>query len=81
MYLVSEYEYANTYFKDVLHNTDKGKVIGLSYFKERGFTDETIKNFDLGYCTDEWTAFTGTSIKKGYKLEFEGTGLTNSKRR
>ncbi|MDO1499632.1 CHC2 zinc finger domain-containing protein [Winogradskyella maritima] len=55
MYLVSEY--ANTYFQNVLHKTDKGKAIGLSYFKERGFTEETIKKFQLGYALDEWQAF------------------------
>ena len=78
LYLVSEY--ANTYFKHILHNTDQGKSIGLSYFKERGFTDETIKKFDLGYCTNAWSAFTDEAIKKGYKMEFlSGTGLTIDK--
>ena len=75
LYLVSEY--ANTYFQNVMHKTDQGKSIGLSYFKERGFTPETIKKFDLGYSLDEWTAFTDSALKKSYKLEFlEGTGLT-----
>lgn len=79
MYLVSEY--ARNYFQDILLNTQKGKAIGLSYFKERGFTDETIKKFELGYALDEWTAFTDTALKKGYKLEFlEKTGLTIVKR-
>ncbi|MGB1210041.1 MAG: DNA primase, partial [Lacinutrix venerupis] len=78
LYLVSEY--ANTYFKHILHKTDKGKSIGLSYFKERGFTEETIKKFDLGYCTDSWSAFTDEALKKGYKLEFLAeTGLTIDK--
>ncbi|WP_452597223.1 DNA primase [Pontimicrobium sp. MEBiC01747] len=75
LYLVSEY--ANTYFQNVMHKTDQGKSIGLSYFKERGFTEETIKKFDLGYSLDEWTAFTDDALKKGYKLDYlEGTGLT-----
>jgi DNA primase len=75
MYLVSEY--ARNYFHDILLNTQKGKAIGLSYFKERGFTDETIETFELGYGLDDWSAFTDTAIKKGYKLEFlEKTGLT-----
>ena len=75
LYLVSEY--ANTYFQNILHNTDKGKAIGLSYFKERGFTSETIKKFDLGYSLDDWSAFTDEAIKQGYQLEFlEETGLT-----
>lgn len=75
LYLVSEY--ANTYFQKVLHKTDQGKAIGLSYFKERGFTEETIKKFQLGYALDEWQAFTDDALGKGYKLEFlEATGLT-----
>ncbi len=75
LYLVSEY--ANTYFQKVLHSTNQGKAIGLSYFKERGFTEETIKKFQLGYSLDEWQAFTDDALGKGYKLEFlEQTGLT-----
>ncbi|TYC12713.1 DNA primase [Bizionia gelidisalsuginis] len=75
LYLVSEY--ASNYFQTTLHKTDQGKAIGLSYFKERGFTDETIKKFDLGYSIDEWQAFTDNALKKGYKLEFlEQSGLT-----
>ena len=75
LYLVNEF--ANTYFQNILHKTDQGKSIGLSYFKERGFTIETIKKFDLGYALEEWQAFTDEALKKGYKLEFlEKTGLT-----
>jgi len=75
MYLVSEY--ARNYFHNILLNTQKGKAIGLSYFKERGFTDEIIETFELGYGLDDWSAFTDTAIKKGYQLEFlEKTGLT-----
>jgi len=75
MYLVSEY--AQKYFTETLWETEPGKAIGLSYFKERGFTDETIKKFGLGYSLDEWEAFTKTALGKGYKLEFlEKTGLT-----
>uniref|UniRef100_UPI0026232CAF DNA primase n=1 Tax=uncultured Winogradskyella sp. TaxID=395353 RepID=UPI0026232CAF len=75
LYLVSEY--ANTYFQKILHKTDQGKAIGLSYFKERGFTQETIEKFQLGYALDEWQAFTDDALGKGYKLEFlEKTGLT-----
>ncbi|MEN8185903.1 MAG: DNA primase [Bacteroidota bacterium] len=75
MYLVSEF--AKNYFHDILLNNDKGKAIGLSYFKERGFTDESIKKFDLGYALDEWTAFTDAALEKKYEIEFlEKTGLT-----
>ncbi|WP_066224020.1 DNA primase [Formosa haliotis] len=75
LYLVSEF--ANTYFQKTMHKTDAGQAIGLSYFKERGFTPETIKLFGLGYALDEWQAFSDEALKKGYKLEFlEKTGLT-----
>lgn len=75
MYLVSEY--AAKYFQNTLLKTELGKAIGLSYFKERGFTDETIEKFGLGYCLDEWDAFTSEAIRKGYQLEYlEKTGLT-----
>ena len=75
LYLVSEY--ANTYFQKILHKTDQGKAIGLSYFKERGFTEETIEKFQLGYSLDEWQAFTDEALGKGYQIEFlEQTGLT-----
>ncbi|HET8810053.1 MAG TPA: DNA primase [Flavobacteriaceae bacterium] len=75
MYLVNEF--AQNYFERTLHKTDQGKAIGLSYFKERGFTPETIEKFKLGYSPDVWDAFTSEALKKGYKLEFlEKTGLT-----
>ncbi|MEP1487666.1 MAG: DNA primase [Algibacter sp.] len=75
LYLVSEF--ANTYFQNVLHKTDQGKSIGLSYFKERGFTEDTIKKFDLGYSLNEWQAFTDEALKKGYNIDYlQKTGLT-----
>ena len=75
LYLVNEY--ANEYFQKILYKTDQGKAIGLSYFKERGFTEDTIKKFQLGYSLDEWQAFTDDALGKGYKLDFlKQTGLT-----
>lgn len=75
MFLVSKY--AKDYFHDVLLNSDQGKAIGLSYFKERGFREETISKFELGYAIDEWDAFTKEALKKGYDLKYlEKTGLT-----
>lgn len=75
LYLVNDF--ANSYFQKVMHKTDQGKAIGLSYFKERGFTDEIIKKFQLGYSLDEWQAFTDEALKQAYKIEFlEKTGLT-----
>jgi DNA primase len=75
LYLVNEY--ATKYFHSTLIKTEPGKAIGLSYFKERGFTQETIEKFQLGYSIDAWSAFTDQAVKKGYKLEFLAqTGLT-----
>ncbi len=75
MFLVSEF--AQKYFHDTLMNSDEGKAIGHSYFKERGFTNETIKRFGLGYSPEAWDAFSKEALGKGYKLEFlESTGLT-----
>ena len=75
MYLVSEF--AKNYFQDALLNTEEGKAIGYTYFKERGFTNETIKKFSLGYSPEAWDAFTKEALGEGYKLEFlESTGLT-----
>ncbi|WP_299617658.1 DNA primase [uncultured Tenacibaculum sp.] len=75
MYLVSKF--AKDYFHDVLMNTQKGRAIGLSYFKERGFREDTIEKFDLGYCKDEWDNFTKAALTKGYDLKYlKSTGLT-----
>jgi DNA primase len=75
MYLVSEF--ARDYFHKTMLNTDEGQAIGLSYFKERGFTKETIEKFQLGHSPDVWDAFTKEALGKAYKLEYlEKTGLT-----
>lgn len=75
LFLVSEF--AQKYFQHTLLETEEGKAIGLSYFKERGFTMETIKKFGLGYSPQTWDAFSKEALGKGYKLEFlEGSGLT-----
>lgn len=68
--------YAKDYFKELLWKSDEGKSIGLSYFKERGFTDDTIKKFDLGYSLDQWNALESDAIAKGYNPELlEKAGL------
>ncbi|GLB51145.1 DNA primase [Neptunitalea chrysea] len=75
LYVVSEY--AQEDFERNLWETSPGKAIGLSYFKERGFTDTTIRKFKLGYAIDEWEIFTKNALDKGYQLTFlEKTGLT-----
>src|SRR5476651_1258397 len=62
--------FAAKFFHESLLETDEGKAIGLSYFKERGFTADTINKFELGYSPDQWEAFTGQAIKEGYQQEF-----------
>ena len=62
--------YAAKFFHESLLDTDEGKSIGLSYFKERGFNNDTIKKFELGYSPDQWEAFTGAALKDGYQEEF-----------
>ena len=75
LFLVSEF--AAAYFQEVLINHEEGKAIGLTYFKERGFTPETISKFRLGYSPETWDAFTKEALGKGYKIDFlEKTGLT-----
>ena len=75
MYLITEY--AKDYFQSNLMKSEEGKSIGLSYFKEREFSDEIIEKFKLGYSFNKSNNFSEEAIKKGYKLNFlEKTGLT-----
>ncbi|MFD2874422.1 DNA primase [Mucilaginibacter ximonensis] len=62
--------FAAKFFHESLLDTDEGQAIGLSYFKERGFSTETIKKFELGYSPDQWEAFSSKALKEGYKEEF-----------
>lgn len=72
--------YAKDFFKQTLHETDEGKSIGLSYFKERGFTDETIQKFELGYSLDQWNALENDAKAKGYNPDLlERAGLVIKK--
>ena len=75
MFLVSNF--AKEYFHDILLNSTQGRAIGLSYFKERGFNENSIKKFDLGYCLDTWDSFTSEALKKGYAIKYlASTGVT-----
>ncbi len=75
MYLVNAF--ARDFFQRQLTRTEEGKAIGLTYFKERGFTPESIADFELGYSPDHWDAFTKAAQKEGYNVEFlEKTGLS-----
>ncbi len=75
MYLVSEF--AQQFFAKALWETEQGKAVGLTYFKERGFSEETIKQFGLGFSPDQWDALTREALEQGYQLKYlEKTGLT-----
>lgn len=69
--------FAQKTFTHNLFETEEGQAIGLSYFRERGFRDDIIRKFQLGYSLEKWEAFTQEALKAGYKKEFlEKTGLT-----
>jgi DNA primase len=69
--------YAAKFFHESLLDTEEGQNIGLSYFKERGFSNDTISKFELGYSPDQWEAFTGQALKDGYQQQFlEESGLS-----
>lgn len=63
-------QYAVTYYKEVMHQTDEGQSIGLGYFKERGLRSDIIEKFQLGYSLESRRAFTDTAIKKGYQATY-----------
>ncbi|MFR9165464.1 MAG: DNA primase [Dysgonomonas sp.] len=70
-------DFARTYFENTLHNNLEGKTVGLSYFKERGFRDDIVCKFQLGYSLEQKDAFTQDALKSGYKKEYlVKTGLT-----
>lgn len=75
LFLVNDF--AAKSFEHNLFNSEQGKAIGLSYFKERGFREDIIHKFRLGYAIDEWDNFTAHAVRQGYKLDYlQKTGLT-----
>jgi len=68
--------WAGKFFKETLWDTDDGRTIGLNYFRERGYRDDIIQKFELGYSPEGWTALYDRAKAEGYKDEFlEATGL------
>ena len=63
-------QFANEYFRRTLRETDEGRNIGLAYLRSRGFRDDTIEKFQLGYCTESHDAFAQEALTKGYKRDF-----------
>lgn len=71
------HEVANHFFQEQLYDTDEGKQIGLSYFKERELKENTIRKFQLGYSPEKKNAFTEYALQKGYSKEIlEKSGLS-----
>lgn len=72
--------YAADYFVEQLHKSQEGLNVGISYFRERGFSDSTIEKFRLGYCPASGDTFTSAALEAGYQEEFlVGTGLSGKK--
>ncbi len=63
-------EFARDYFVKKLHDDPEGKAIGLSYFKERGFRDDIIKKFQLGYSLEQRDAFSSEAQRAGYRSDY-----------
>ncbi|MFM7619820.1 MAG: DNA primase [Bacteroidota bacterium] len=73
-------EFANKYFQEQLHHSEIGRNIGLSYFEERGFREDIIKKFQLGYCPEGWDKMSQAALSAGHSLTYLlKTGLTREK--
>jgi len=73
-------EFAATWFHDTLLHTDEGQLIGLSYFKQRGFRKDIIERFRLGYNPEQGDTFYHTAVAKGYKADMlERAGLAKNR--
>ncbi len=68
MFVVNEF--ANNYFQSLLHNHIDGQSIGLAYFRQRGFRDDIIRKFQLGYCLNERDALVKEANRKGFKEDY-----------
>ena len=73
-------QWAAKFYQDQLWETDNGRAIALSYFRERGFTDETIRKFELGFHPDGWSTLSDAARKSGYNMDYlVRVGLTIDK--
>ena len=69
-------QFARNFYQEQLRDSEEGQAIGLSYFRERGFDDQTIRKFELGYSLDVWDGLTKAALVKGYSAEIlEKAGL------
>ena len=63
-------QFACDYFRHTLRDTDEGRNIGMAYLRSRGFRDDIIEKFQLGYCTESHDAFAKEALAKGYQKDF-----------
>ena len=63
-------DFANSYFQDILHNHPDGQAIGMSYFRQRGFRDDIIRKFQLGFSTESRDALYQEAKKKGFNTDY-----------
>ena len=68
MFIINSF--ARDYFQNILHNHVDGRSIGMAYFRQRGFRDDIIDKFQLGYCTESHDALSQEALRKGYKKEY-----------
>lgn len=68
LFLVSGF--AQKHYSKNLHETEEGKAVGLSYFRERGFRQDIIEKFQLGYSPETWRDLTDAALAAGYKIEY-----------
>ena len=68
MFIVNEW--AATYFEDILHNHVDGVAIGMQYFRSRGFRDDIIRKFRLGFDLPDRQALAHAALQKGYQAQF-----------
>ena len=77
LYIINEY--AKTFYQSQLFDTDRGRSVGLGYFKQRGFSENTIEKFGLGYASEKRDALTLKALNDGYNIELlRKLGLTTS---
>lgn len=73
-------EFASKFFQEQMWESPEGQAIGLSYFVERGFREDIIRKFQLGYCPDKWDSMTKAALEKGYSLDYlKKAGLTRER--
>lgn len=78
LFIVSAF--AQEFYTDYLFNSEEGKSTGLTYFEERGFSEKTIKKFQLGFAPNAWNSLTTAAVEKGYLPEYlVKTGLAIQK--